>query len=84
MRKRVPIETIDDITYSCFKLLNRDMTPIDMGNLIRVEQATQMPCHLVGTQVGPVSEKRQQLSYPGIVKLGFITRERTEMATKAC
>src|SRR5438128_1333597 len=47
VREGVAIEAINDITQGRIQLLDRDMPPVDMRNLIRIERASQVPGHLV-------------------------------------
>ena len=47
VREGVAIEAINDIPQGRIQLLDRDMPPVDMRNLIRIERASQVPGHLV-------------------------------------
>src|SRR5260370_40452918 len=47
VREGVAIEAINNIPQRRIQLLDRDMPPVDMRNLIRIERASQVPGHLV-------------------------------------
>lgn len=76
------MEAIDDLADRCLQLLCRHLTVINLSDLVCRKSASQMTGHLMGTQMGSIGENREQLSLPGIFRLGFVARERSEMASK--
>jgi len=76
------MEAIDDIAGCCLQLLCRHLPVVNLSNLVCGESASQMPGHLMGTQMGSIGKNGKQLALSGIFCLGFVAREWSEMASK--
>src|SRR5436305_996734 len=59
VRKRIAIEAVFHIAEGRIELFRRDMTPIDVRNLIGIECPSQVSCHLVGAEIRSIREKGQ-------------------------
>src|SRR5712664_3148481 len=46
-RQQIAMKVINDIADGCFQLLDRDMTMVEIGQLICVARLSQMPGHLM-------------------------------------
>src|SRR2546421_13098882 len=56
------------------------MAVMDMRDLVRIEQASQVAGHLMRTQMGSVSKHREELTELGIWGFWLIAREGTKVA----